>query len=169
MQKRAGDVFAHVGEMVQGSVKVGDMAELKIDHVRRARIRANHSATHLLHAALRNRLGQHVTQKGSLVEADYFRFDFSHTAPMSARRHRGRRRRGERRDPPEREGVIKEMAPEAAIEGGALALFGEKYGDVVRVLRLGNSVASCTRRRRPIRSSSAAARMWRARATSRCS
>ena len=83
VQKRAGDVFAHVGEMLSGSAKAGDLAEMKIDRVRRAKIRANHSATHLLHAALRNKLGKHVTQKGSLVEADYFRFDFSHTQPMT--------------------------------------------------------------------------------------
>ncbi|MDP3736987.1 MAG: alanine--tRNA ligase [Hyphomonadaceae bacterium] len=141
VQKRAGDVFAHIGEMVTGSAKAGDLAEMRIDRVRRARIRANHSATHLLHAALRNRLGKHVTQKGSLVEADYFRFDFSHTAPMT-------------RDDIEvveaevnaviRQNApaeVREMAPEAAINAGAMALFGEKYGDVVRVLRLGNSVS----------------------------
>jgi alanyl-tRNA synthetase len=141
VQKRAGDVFAHIGEMVSGSVKAGDVAELKIDRARRARIRANHSATHLLHAALRNRLGKHVTQKGSLVEADYFRFDFSHTAPMT-------------RDDievveAEVNAVIRQnapaemrvMAPDKAIEAGAMALFGEKYGDEVRVLRLGNSVS----------------------------
>ncbi|MEZ5938007.1 MAG: alanine--tRNA ligase [Hyphomonadaceae bacterium] len=141
VQKRAGDVFAHVGEMLAGEAALGDVAELKIDHVRRAKIRANHSATHLAHAALRNRLGPHVTQKGSLVEADYFRFDFSHNAPMTR----------EDIDAVEAEvnAVIRqnapaetrEMAPEAAIEAGAMALFGEKYGDSVRVLRLGNSVA----------------------------
>ncbi len=141
VQKRAGDVFAHVGEMVSGDVKVGAVAELKIDRVRRARIRANHSATHLLHAALRNRLGGHVSQKGSLVEADYFRFDFSHTAPLTR----------EDIDVVEAEvnavirqntaAEIREMAPEAAVQAGALALFGEKYGDIVRVLRLGNSVS----------------------------
>ena len=141
MQKRASDVFSHVGELVSGSVKVGDLAELKIDRMRRAKIRANHSATHLLHAALRNRLGKHVTQKGSLVEADYFRFDFSHTAPMT------------REDievvEAEVNAVIRQnapaeirvMAPDKAIEAGAMALFGEKYGDEVRVLRLGNSVS----------------------------
>ncbi|MCF8509192.1 MAG: alanine--tRNA ligase [Hyphomonadaceae bacterium] len=141
MQKRASDVFSHVGELISGSAKVGDVAELKIDRMRRAKIRANHSATHLLHAALRNRLGKHVTQKGSLVEADYFRFDFSHTAPMT------------REDieivEAEVNAVIRQnapaeirvMAPDKAIEAGAMALFGEKYGDEVRVLRLGNSVS----------------------------
>ena len=141
MQKRASDVFSHLGELISGSAKVGDVAELKIDRMRRAKIRANHSATHLLHAALRNRLGKHVTQKGSLVEADYFRFDFSHTAPMT------------REDieivEAEVNAVIRQnapaeirvMAPDKAIEAGAMALFGEKYGDEVRVLRLGNSVS----------------------------
>ena len=141
MQKRASDVFSHVGELISSSAKVGDVAELKIDRMRRAKIRANHSATHLLHAALRNRLGKHVTQKGSLVEADYFRFDFSHTAPMT------------REDieivEAEVNAVIRQnapaeirvMAPDKAIEAGAMALFGEKYGDEVRVLRLGNSVS----------------------------
>ena len=141
MQKRASDVFSHVGELVSGSAKVGDVAELKIDRMRRAKIRANHSATHLLHAALRNRLGKHVTQKGSLVEADYFRFDFSHTAPMT--------REDVEIVEAEVNAVIRQnapaeirvMAPDKAIEAGAMALFGEKYGDEVRVLRLGNSVS----------------------------
>jgi alanyl-tRNA synthetase len=141
VQKRASDVFAHVGEMVSGSAKAGDVAELKIDRVRRAKIRANHSATHLLHAALRNRLGKHVTQKGSLVEADYFRFDFSHTAPMT--------RDDIEAVEAEVNAVIRQNAPaeirvmaaDKAIEAGAMALFGEKYGDEVRVLRLGNSVS----------------------------
>ncbi|HWA21381.1 MAG TPA: alanine--tRNA ligase, partial [Caulobacterales bacterium] len=138
-QKMAGALHVHAGKLVKGAVKVGDAASLEIDHARRQRIRANHSATHLLHAALRNVLGPHVTQKGSLVEEDRFRFDFSHSNPMTA-------------DEIERvedevnaiirqnaEGVTKEMAPEKAIEAGALALFGEKYGDVVRVLTLGIS------------------------------
>ncbi len=141
VQKRAGDVFAHVGEMAAGSAKAGDVAEMKIDRVRRARIRANHSATHLLHAALRNRLGKHVTQKGSLVEADYFRFDFSHTAPMSREDIEVVEAEVNaviRQNAPTE---VREMAPEAAIKAGAMALFGERYGDVVRVLRLGNSVS----------------------------
>jgi alanyl-tRNA synthetase len=136
-QKMAGALHVHAGKLVKGAVKVGDGASLVIDLARRQRIRANHSATHLLHAALRNVLGPHVTQKGSLVEEDRFRFDFSHSSPMTA-------------DEIERvedevnaiirqnaEGVTKEMTPEKAIEAGALALFGEKYGDMVRVLTLG--------------------------------
>ena len=141
VQKRASDVFAHVGEMLSGGAKVGDVAELKIDRIRRARIRANHSATHLLHAALRNRLGKHVTQKGSLVEADYFRFDFSHTAPMTREDIEAVEAEVNaviRQNAP---AEIRVMAPEKAIEAGAMALFGEKYGDEVRVLRLGNSVS----------------------------
>ncbi len=139
-QKRAGKLHVHQGVLRQGAVTVGESAKLEIDHGRRARIRANHSATHLLHAALRNVLGPHVTQKGSLVEEDRFRFDFSHSNPMTA-------------DEIERvedqvnavirqngEGVIREMAPDKAIEAGALALFGEKYGDVVRVLTLGENL-----------------------------
>jgi len=141
VQKRASDVFAHVGEMAAGSAKVGDVAELKIDRVRRAKIRANHSATHLLHAALRNKLGKHVTQKGSLVEADYFRFDFSHTAPTTREELEvveAEVNAVVRQNAP---AEIRVMAPDKAIEAGAMALFGEKYGDEVRVLRLGNSVS----------------------------
>ncbi|MGE0046782.1 MAG: alanine--tRNA ligase [Hyphomonadaceae bacterium] len=139
-QKRAGALHGHIGRLLKGSIKPGDTATLDIDHPRRTRIRANHSATHLLHAALRNVLGPHVTQKGSLVEEDRFRFDFSHGAPLTS-------------DEIERiedevnavirqnaEGKIKEMAPEKAIEEGALALFGEKYGDRVRVLALGSNL-----------------------------
>jgi len=139
-QKQAGALHAHVGRLIKGSVKVGDKALLEIDHDRRQRIRANHSATHLLHAALRNLLGPHVTQKGSLVEADYFRFDFSHGQAMTPEEI------GRVEDEvnavirQNAEGVIKEMAPQKAIEEGALALFGEKYGDKVRVLRLGESL-----------------------------
>jgi alanyl-tRNA synthetase len=139
-QKQAGAVHAHVGRLVKGVIKVGDKATLEIDHARRAKIRANHSATHLLHAALRHVLGPHVSQKGSLVEADHFRFDFSHGQAMTADEI------GRVEDEvnavirQNSEGVIKEMAPAKAIEEGALALFGEKYGDKVRVLRLGDAL-----------------------------
>jgi alanyl-tRNA synthetase len=141
VQKRASDVFSHVGEMIAGSANVGDVAELRIDRVRRAKIRANHSATHLLHAALRNKLGKHVTQKGSLVEADYFRFDFSHTAPTTREELEvveAEVNAVVRQNAP---AEIRVMAPDKAIDAGAMALFGEKYGDEVRVLRLGNSVS----------------------------
>ncbi|NWG52960.1 MAG: alanine--tRNA ligase [Hydrogenophilaceae bacterium] len=140
-QKRAGALHAHAGRLVKGEIEIGAKAALEIDHDRRAKIRANHSATHLLHAALRNVLGPHVAQKGSLVEADRFRFDFSHGAPLT-------------QDEIERiedevnavirqnaETKIKEMAPEKAIEEGALALFGEKYGERVRVLSFGENPA----------------------------
>ncbi len=139
-QKQAGAVHAHVGRLTKGSIKVGDKAKLVIDHARRAKIRSNHSATHLLHAALRNVLGPHVSQKGSLVEADYFRFDFSHGQALTVDEI------GRVEDEvnaiirQNAEGVIKEMAPAKAIEEGALALFGEKYGDTVRVLRLGDAL-----------------------------
>jgi alanyl-tRNA synthetase len=140
-QKHAG-LHVHLGRLKGGAIKPGDKAELEIDHVRRARIRANHSATHLLHAALRNVLGPHVTQKGSLVEADYFRFDFSHGAAMTADEI------GRVEDEvnavirQNAEGVIKEMSPEKAIAAGALALFGEKYGERVRVLSLGEALGA---------------------------
>jgi alanyl-tRNA synthetase len=143
-QKHAG-LHVHLGRLKGGSIKPGDKAELEIDHVRRAKIRANHSATHLLHAALRNVLGPHVTQKGSLVEADYFRFDFSHGQAMTAEEV------GRVEDEvnavirQNAEGLIKEMSPEKAIAAGALALFGEKYGERVRVLSLGEALSASSK------------------------
>jgi alanyl-tRNA synthetase len=139
-QKRAGTLHAHVGTLVSGAIKVGDRATLEIDAVRRAQIRANHSATHLMHAALRRVLGPHVAQKGSLVEADRFRFDFSHGAPLTQAEIE--------RIEDEVNAVVRqnaaastrEMAPADAIAAGALALFGEKYGDSVRVLAMGDAL-----------------------------
>ncbi len=139
-QKRAGALHVHVGRLKGGTLKPGDKAVLEIDYARRAQIRANHSATHLLHAALRNVLGPHVAQKGSLVEADYFRFDFSHGAPMSADEISRAEDEVNAVIRQNAEGVIKEMSPEKAIAEGALALFGEKYGESVRVLRLGDAI-----------------------------
>jgi alanyl-tRNA synthetase len=141
-QKQAGALHAHIGRLVKGAIKVGDAASLEIDHARRAQIRSNHSATHLLHAALRNVLGPHVTQKGSLVEADYFRFDFSHGQALSADEIARVEDEVNAVIRQNAEGVIKEMAPAKAIEEGALALFGEKYGDQVRVLRLGDALTA---------------------------
>ena len=137
VQKRAGDLHVHVGELTGGSVKLGDKAELVAHAARRQRIRANHSATHLLHSALRNVLGPHVTQKGSLVEEDRLRFDFSHGGALSAAEIEAIEDEVNAVIRQNDEARIETMAPEKAIEAGALALFGEKYGDEVRVLSMG--------------------------------
>ena len=139
-QKKVGDLFAHFGIVEDGAVAPGDAAELEVDHAARTATRANHSATHLLHEALREVLGTHVAQKGSLVEPTRLRFDFSHPKPMSA----------------EEIATVEDMANaiilqnqavetrlmdvDDAIEAGALALFGEKYGEEVRVVSMGTGV-----------------------------
>ena len=137
-QKKAGDVFAHLVKVEQGAVKVGDPLLLEVDHARRAAIRQNHSATHLLHEALRQVLGDHVAQKGSLVAPDRLRFDFSHPKPMSALP------RLERVEDIANDIVLQNapvttrlMALDDARASGARALFGEKYGDEVRVVAMG--------------------------------
>ncbi len=138
-QKPLGKLHAHVGTIAAGTIRVGDVVRLSVDTARRDALRANHSATHLLHQALRNRLGGHVTQKGSLVAAERLRFDFSQPVALT----------------PEDLTVIEAdvnaqirantpvttrlMTPDEAIEAGAMALFGEKYGDEVRVLSMGNA------------------------------
>ena len=140
VQKRAGSLHAHVGELVSGTFSTGDQGELSIDIERRTSIKANHSATHLLHAALRNVLGSHVTQKGSLVEADRLRFDFSHGQPMTDAEIEAVEDQVNAIIRQNEDVSTREMSPDQAIEEGALALFGEKYGDVVRVLTMGRSV-----------------------------
>ena len=136
VQKRAGGLHVHIGEL-SGEVSIGEEADLHARPDRRRRIMANHSATHLLHAALRSVLGEHVTQKGSLVEEDRLRFDFSHGAPVSAAEIEAIEDQVNaviRQNGPV---GTKSMAPDKAIEAGALALFGEKYGEEVRVLSMG--------------------------------
>ncbi len=141
-QKKAGDLFAHLVKVEQGTVKVGDPLLLDVDHTRRGAIRQNHSATHLLHEALRQVLGDHVAQKGSLVAPDRLRFDFSHPKPMSPEEI-------ERVEDIANDIVIENapvttrlMAVDDAIASGARALFGEKYGDEVRVVAMGEGTGN---------------------------
>ncbi len=115
---------------------------LEIDAERRDRIRANHSATHLVHAALRHRLGGHVTQKGSLVAEDRFRFDFSHPKPLSAEDIAAIEAEVNAEIRANEEVGTRLMTPDDAVAAGALALFGEKYGDEVRVLSMGRKGAA---------------------------
>ncbi len=135
--KPLGRLHALSARVAQGTIKVGDTVHLAIDIERRDAIRANHSATHLLHAALRHRLGGHVTQKGSLVAADRLRFDFSHPtalSPVDIAVIEAEVNAEIRHNQPV---TTRLMSPEDAIEAGAMALFGEKYGDEVRVLSMG--------------------------------
>ncbi|MBX3548216.1 MAG: alanine--tRNA ligase [Xanthobacteraceae bacterium] len=138
-QKKAGDLFVHFGKVEEGTLETGKPFELKVDHARRADVRRNHSATHLLHEALRQVLGDHVAQKGSLVAPDRLRFDFSHPKPIT----------------PEEMAKIEDMANDYVLQNsavttrvmalddarasGARALFGEKYGDEVRVVAMGET------------------------------
>ncbi len=144
-QKRGGVLHVHVGRLVKGAIKLGASASLAIDQDRRACIRANHSATHLLHASLRRALGPHVSQKGSAVEADRLRFDFSHGAPVTDAEIE--RIEDEVNAVIRQNGVTstREMAPADAVAAGALALFGEKYGDSVRVLAMGEALDKAER------------------------
>ena len=137
VQKRAGDLHVHIGELVSGRLKTGEAATFHVDTVRRTQLMANHSATHLMHAALRQVLGDHVMQKGSLVEADKFRFDFSHGGPMTAAEIEAVEEAVNAQIRANQPTNIHVTSPEKAIEAGALALFGEKYGDEVRVLSMG--------------------------------
>jgi alanyl-tRNA synthetase len=136
-KKVAGDVHAHVGAVAKGAIKTGDFAELKVDTARRDRTRANHSATHLLHEALRRRLGEHVAQKGSLVSPDRLRFDIAQPAPLSHEDIAAVEDDVNKRILENQDVSTRLMTPEAAVEAGAVALFGEKYGEEVRVVSMG--------------------------------
>ncbi len=137
-QKKLGDVHVHFGRVAEGTLKVGDAAELRVDGERRRRIRANHSATHLLHQALRRRLGDHVVQKGSLVAPDRLRFDFSHPKAMTEEEIAAVEADVNARIWRNTEVRTTYMTPDDAIAAGALALFGEKYGEEVRVVSMGD-------------------------------
>src|SRR5690606_30992523 len=142
-QKIQPDVSGHHGELQSGELKVGDAVKAEVDAVRRAKTIRNHSATHLMHKALRQVLGGHVQQKGSLVDDEKTRFDFAHDAPMSAEQIA------------QVETIVNAevlantavhaqlMGYDDAVQGGAVALFGEKYGDEVRVLDIGFSRELC--------------------------
>ncbi len=136
-QKKLGDLFVHLGKVEAGSFKSGDAVELAVDHARRTATRANHSATHLLHEALRQIVGTHVAQKGSLVSPDRLRFDFSHTKPMSADELKAVEDMANAVLLENTPVVTRLMAIDEARETGAMALFGEKYGDEVRVVSMG--------------------------------
>jgi alanyl-tRNA synthetase len=137
--KPLGRLHAHHAKLTSGTIALGDTVHLEVDEGRRDRIRANHSATHLVHAALRNTLGGHVTQKGSLVADDRFRFDFSHPKPLTAEEIAAIEAEVNAEIRANEPVSTRLMSPDDAVEAGALALFGEKYGDEVRVLSMGRS------------------------------
>ncbi|PPC86648.1 MAG: alanine--tRNA ligase [Hyphomicrobium sp.] len=141
-QKKLGDLIVHIGTVENGHFKAGDAVELIVDHARRSATRANHSATHLLHEALRQVLGTHVAQKGSLVSPDRLRFDFSHTKPMNADEVRAVEEMANAVLIENTPVVTRLMALDEARESGAMALFGEKYGDEVRVVSMGRGTDS---------------------------
>ncbi len=136
-QKLSGSYFGHAGTLMAGSIRAGDVLDARIDTARRQAIVLNHSATHLLHAVLREVLGTHVTQKGSLVAPDRLRFDFSHFQPIGREQLAEIEQRVNARIRGNAEAEIRHMGMAEALEFGAMALFGEKYGDEVRVLRMG--------------------------------
>ncbi len=136
-QKKVSDLFVHLGKVARGTIKVGDIVELRIDTERRRALRANHSATHLLHEAPRRRLGSHVTQKGSLVAPERLRFDISQPTPLSQDDVRAVEDDVNHRILANHDVTTRLMSPDEAVKAGALALFGEKYGDEVRVVSMG--------------------------------
>ena len=140
--KRLGDLFIHAGVLEHGVLKAGDAVELEVDHTRRSATRMHHSATHLLHEALRRVLGTHVAQKGSLVEPGRLRFDFSHTKPMSEAETAETEAIANRIVSQNDAVSTRLMSVDDAIAEGAMALFGEKYGDEVRVVSMGRGLGA---------------------------
>ena len=141
-QKRLGDLFVHLGTVTAGNLRPGLPVAAMVDHARRSAIRAHHSATHLLHAALRQRLGPHVTQKGSLNAPDRLRFDVSQPTPITREDLATVEAAVNAQIRANSEVSTRLMTPEAAVAEGAMALFGEKYGDEVRVVSMGDRPAA---------------------------
>ncbi len=141
-QKKAGDLFVHLGTVEEGTLKPGTPLQLEVDHTRRGAIRANHSATHLLHEALRQVLGNHIAQRGSLVAPERLRFDFAHTKPITPEELRRIEDIANDIVLENGEVVTRVMAVDDARESGARALFGEKYGDEVRVVSMGKGAGN---------------------------
>jgi alanyl-tRNA synthetase len=142
-QKIKADVFGHHGQLAQGTLGVGDTVTAKVDMERRHATMRNHSVTHLMHKALREVLGPHVQQKGSLVDADKTRFDFTHNHPVTDAQIREIEKRVNAEILANNETLARVMDIESAQKTGAVMLFGEKYGDVVRVLDIGTSRELC--------------------------
>jgi alanyl-tRNA synthetase len=140
-RKKLGSLHVHVVKIIKGTLSVGDAVDLKVDHERRRATRANHSATHLLHAALKRTLGNHVSQKGSLVEAERLRFDFSHPKPVTDDELQRIESQVNEIIRQNSDTSTRLMPTDQAIAAGAEALFGEKYGDEVRVLTMGSDPA----------------------------
>jgi alanyl-tRNA synthetase len=138
-QKKLGDLFVHIGRVEAGTVRAGEPVVAEVDHARRSNIRAHHSATHLLHEALRRQLGTHVTQKGSLNAPDRLRFDISQPRPVTNEELAVVEREVNARIRENAEVTTRLMTPDEAVKLGAMALFGEKYGDEVRVVAMGES------------------------------
>ncbi|WP_431064614.1 alanine--tRNA ligase [Methylotuvimicrobium sp.] len=136
-QKQGGDLFLHRGKLLSGSLSIGENCTASVDKIKRKATELNHSATHLLHAALREVLGDHVAQKGSLVNAERLRFDFSHFEPVTPEQIAVIERLVNEQIRLNEPVLAEVMAKEEAMQAGAMALFGEKYGDEVRVLRIG--------------------------------
>ena len=136
-QRRLGDLFVHVGRVEDGTARVGAAVAAEVDHARRGEIRAHHSATHLLHEALRRQLGPHVAQKGSLNAPDRLRFDVSQPRPIAAEELAAVEAEVNRRIRENTEVTTRLMTPQAAVAEGAMALFNEKYGAEVRVVGMG--------------------------------
>jgi len=141
-QKKLGDLHLHAGTLEKGTLNIGNISVLRVDGAHRARLRANHSATHLLHEALRRRLGDHVTQKGSLVAVDRLRFDISHPKALDSEELRDAEAAVNSKIRANAEVRTRIMTPEEAVAAGAMALFGEKYGDEVRVVAMGGEEGS---------------------------
>ncbi len=143
-RKQGEGAIIHLGELTQGAIATGDRLEAIVDHERRTATRLNHSATHLMHAALREVLGEHVQQKGSLVDPERLRFDFSHFQPVTQEELQRIEARVNEQIRVNKDVETRVMPIDQAMEAGAMALFGEKYGDEVRVLSIGEfSVELC--------------------------